>query len=232
MSNFLQNSQNQNTSSRSPRFVIWFLVILSMSLFVGYLAFASWQGLWPFAMEQQQACTQEVKLCPDGSYVGRTGPNCEFAECPPDPTADWQTYRNEEYGFEFGYPGELYLLDRMDYEEKAVLLNFSDIEYNDFGGGYFTAIEINITDSVLNQQIVNGLENITRKTLNISGENVDVVSGSYKVVLPELIGGNVKLAVFINKSLTLYANDVWSSKKQEELDLLTDQILSTFRFTR
>ena len=30
-----------------------------------------------------QACTMEAKLCPDGSAVGRTGPNCEFAECPP-----------------------------------------------------------------------------------------------------------------------------------------------------
>ena len=29
-----------------------------------------------------QACTQETKLCPDGSSVGRTGPNCTFAECP------------------------------------------------------------------------------------------------------------------------------------------------------
>ena len=28
------------------------------------------------------ACTMEAKLCPDGSYVGRTGPNCEFAACP------------------------------------------------------------------------------------------------------------------------------------------------------
>jgi len=27
------------------------------------------------------ACTMEAKLCPDGSAVGRTGPNCEFAEC-------------------------------------------------------------------------------------------------------------------------------------------------------
>ena len=27
-------------------------------------------------------CTADAKLCPDGSYVGRTGPNCEFAECP------------------------------------------------------------------------------------------------------------------------------------------------------
>jgi hypothetical protein len=28
------------------------------------------------------ACTQEAKVCPDGSSVGRTGPNCEFAPCP------------------------------------------------------------------------------------------------------------------------------------------------------
>jgi hypothetical protein len=29
-----------------------------------------------------QACTEEAKVCPDGSAVGRTGPNCEFAPCP------------------------------------------------------------------------------------------------------------------------------------------------------
>tara|TARA_B100000508_G_scaffold31981_1_gene24596 strand:- start:34622 stop:35248 length:627 start_codon:yes stop_codon:yes gene_type:complete len=28
------------------------------------------------------ACTQEAKMCPDGSFVGRTGPNCEFEACP------------------------------------------------------------------------------------------------------------------------------------------------------
>jgi plastocyanin len=28
------------------------------------------------------ACTLEAKMCPDGSAVGRTGPNCEFAACP------------------------------------------------------------------------------------------------------------------------------------------------------
>ncbi len=28
------------------------------------------------------ACTAEAKLCPDGSYVGRAGSNCEFAACP------------------------------------------------------------------------------------------------------------------------------------------------------
>ncbi len=29
-----------------------------------------------------QTCPQETKICPDGSSVGRTGPNCEFAACP------------------------------------------------------------------------------------------------------------------------------------------------------
>ena len=31
---------------------------------------------------QPQACTEEAKICPDGSAVGRTGPNCAFAACP------------------------------------------------------------------------------------------------------------------------------------------------------
>ncbi len=28
------------------------------------------------------ACTADAKICPDGSAVGRVGPNCEFAACP------------------------------------------------------------------------------------------------------------------------------------------------------
>jgi hypothetical protein len=33
--------------------------------------------------EEQIFCTLDAKLCPDGSYVGRVPPNCEFAPCPP-----------------------------------------------------------------------------------------------------------------------------------------------------
>jgi hypothetical protein len=28
------------------------------------------------------ACTMDAKLCPDGSTVGRVGPDCHFAPCP------------------------------------------------------------------------------------------------------------------------------------------------------
>lgn len=31
---------------------------------------------------QTVACTMDAKMCPDGSYVGRVAPNCQFAACP------------------------------------------------------------------------------------------------------------------------------------------------------
>jgi hypothetical protein len=32
--------------------------------------------------EQITVCTEDAKLCPDGSYVGRVPPSCAFAPCP------------------------------------------------------------------------------------------------------------------------------------------------------
>lgn len=57
--------------------------ILLMSLLVliallGVIAFVIPRGTSP----QPVACTMEAKICPDGSAVGRVGPNCEFAACP------------------------------------------------------------------------------------------------------------------------------------------------------
>lgn len=34
------------------------------------------------------ACTLDAKQCPDGSYVGRIPPNCEFAPCPDSNATD------------------------------------------------------------------------------------------------------------------------------------------------
>ncbi len=41
-------------------------------------------------VEEQKGCTLEAKICPDGSTVGRVGPNCEFDPCPTQEyTFDW-----------------------------------------------------------------------------------------------------------------------------------------------
>ncbi|MDO8269654.1 MAG: hypothetical protein Q7T54_03225 [Candidatus Levybacteria bacterium] len=33
-------------------------------------------------MPEGIACTMDAKICPDGSNVGRRGPDCEFEKCP------------------------------------------------------------------------------------------------------------------------------------------------------
>ncbi|MBI5405899.1 hypothetical protein HY972_02590 [Candidatus Kaiserbacteria bacterium] len=60
------------------------------ALVIGIVAIAVLLALWAIGARVAnapgpRACTQEAKICPDGSSVGRTGPNCEFAPCP---TAD------------------------------------------------------------------------------------------------------------------------------------------------
>ncbi len=40
------------------------------------------------------ACTEEAKICPDGSAVGRVPPDCEFAPCPT--TVNCSAYSGEE----------------------------------------------------------------------------------------------------------------------------------------
>jgi len=37
------------------------------------------------------ACTMEALQCPDGSYVGRTGPDCQFASCPSESSSSAST---------------------------------------------------------------------------------------------------------------------------------------------
>ena len=51
-------------------------------------------------------CTLEAKLCPDGSYVGRSGPKCEFSPCPEVPQhVGWKSFA--ENGISFQYPENL-----------------------------------------------------------------------------------------------------------------------------
>ncbi len=85
----------------------WLLVpyILWVS-FAGYLNYSLWTLNKGFVA--QPVCTMEAKLCPDGSFVGRTGPNCEFAACPV-PTIDpsWKTFTDDKKKISFRYPEKL-----------------------------------------------------------------------------------------------------------------------------
>lgn len=60
---------------------ILIIIILAAAALGGYLIYQ--QQIKPKSV----ACTMDAKICPDGSAVGRVGPNCDFAPCPtPSPT--------------------------------------------------------------------------------------------------------------------------------------------------
>lgn len=82
------------------------IIVIALVGALGYVAFVK------KSMPPAQ-CTLEAKLCPDGSAVGRVGPNCEFAPCPnillsPQPTAPagWETFRDADSGIEVRYPAD------------------------------------------------------------------------------------------------------------------------------
>jgi hypothetical protein len=90
-----------------------------------YPDFELFKPLKLLKLKKEQACTLEAKICPDGTSVGRLPPNCDFAPClsvkssltpiaSPTATtsfqpqvqipADWKTYKNEKYDYEFSCP--------------------------------------------------------------------------------------------------------------------------------
>ena len=82
------------------KYLKFILVALVVAFVVPQIALATWWNptTWHFGWlnmvfhfqqtEQKQnkdnpvACTMEAKQCPDGSYVSRQGPKCEFKPCP------------------------------------------------------------------------------------------------------------------------------------------------------
>lgn len=96
--------------------------------FAGYLNYSIWQLNPSTGSPQglgQVMCTQDAKQCPDGSYVSRSGPACEFAPCPstdsthsPQPRTapagagqlspeNWKTFTDKTIGIVFQYPQQL-----------------------------------------------------------------------------------------------------------------------------
>jgi len=61
---------------------VGFMALAAVLILGGIFAGAS-AGIFPDGNNGGGvACTMEAKICSDGTAVGRTGPNCEFAACP------------------------------------------------------------------------------------------------------------------------------------------------------
>lgn len=71
------------------------IAIFTLLLILGVASFFAWASFSDIKNEPV-ACTMEAMQCSDGSYVGRSGPNCEFTACPATPGF------NEELSFSVG----------------------------------------------------------------------------------------------------------------------------------
>ena len=90
------------------------LLVIAISMFLlgglgGYLIGINKVSLPYDKKPNGVACTMEALICPDGSSVGRTGPNCEFAPCPRSnqnqtETENLKVYKSETGLYEISIP--------------------------------------------------------------------------------------------------------------------------------
>lgn len=204
---------------------------VAIASIVGYFALASQLPLWPFEtplsfiastpQPNQRACTQEAKLCPDGTAVGRTGPNCEFAKCPGEiDTSTWRTYRNDEYGFEFKYPDGLEVQQEIGYRDKI-----------QWRVGYISKRQTDewlVFNFGINKANNQDLETYIKNNFNLSSILKQESLYSGKLIEFEGSPGLDYLQLFPE-----FNNVVMFEAGQEYLKSQEfNQILSTFRFTR
>ena len=194
------------------------LIILVAPIVIG----AYWLGKQA-TTPQPVACTMDAKECPDGSYVSRIPPFCEFAKCPInqvlltqtiDETANWKTYTNQDSSYSFKYPVDWVLTEKIDGVRDGVWTEIEPdirIVVGACPGYSFWAGE---PDPNANYSIYTPLQQKT-----ISNRNINYYSKTDTYSCTSNIA-------FFSKSLVVELISKKTSNQQ-----LFDQILSTFKFT-
>lgn len=186
------------------------------------------QAVIPASDGGMRACTQEVMQCPDGSYVGRIGPKCEFAKCPGEggverqsmDTSNWKTYRNEEYGFEVRYPRAYFFREFPGFREILIQIGFDTqpLPSDDNGIIHISVINQSIEDYISAKKSQKNLSNFTQRSIKINGLHAIEITGD----IPSLPG--VEDYIGIRYVVMGHNNMVF------ELSTDFDQFFSAFKF--
>ncbi|MFA6973139.1 MAG: PsbP-related protein [Parcubacteria group bacterium] len=175
-----------------------FGIIIIIAIIVG-------GAVWLSGNQKAEAPTSNVKTTQPAPQPAAT-----------DETADWQTYRNEKYGFEFQYPRGWNVKEIQD---GVIALSKDNLPKN--------TININITNNTEGKS----LGEITQERI----ANLQIQKNSTDVFLGGLPAKRVK-----DNGIVTY-NGVYSINKEHiyylyiseesQLNATFNQILSTFKFT-
>lgn len=220
------------------KFIIAGVVILFFGLFGGYYLIKS------SSKPTMKACTKEAKLCPDGSSVGRAGPNCEFAPCTQitniqpsttlDPTADWKIFIGKVNNLSFKYPGNYFPPEEINNYVSLVSPSNPSPRGGDPYGVDNTELKIEVyfSDSKPGDDLESYVKETDEITANDLGTKVletkSVVIDNTKAVRHKVKGIGASYSFFLLKNGKRIQIIKYPAETIRDKEF--DQILSTFKF--
>ena len=202
------------------------VIVLSVVILGGAIGGALYYTKSQNDNEKSKTISSVIPTATEESLSGTTTPTATTTAT--DPTADWQTYTNEEYGFSFKYPE--------GWEYKTISKN--QIEFNQIGNklivetseiysvGVFISNDANDSISGLYNQM------IADKPKDDSVTIVKTAINSTEAIVKQSYLQTKTYFLINNKSIKFVLPNFGSSDTNQSVKAVYDQILSTFQFTQ